>query len=238
MIPGFGASIRSYDAIFEARGEQRLIAVDLPRTGESKHWAPSTPEGIAEELARWLKRHGVREYTVFGHSFGGLAALELARREPKHVEALVVASAPALGLPPDAKMFLANPAVDQVVTSMWQLATFRPVMRAYLQWLWGRSKLPPEVVDAYLQSVRAEGFAGGIVEAMRAVAAYRLPHEGLKQAAVPTTVLWGEKDPLVTVVYGEHLATSLGAPYRVLPDTGHCVPEEQPAAVIAAITAR
>lgn len=238
LLPGFGASLHAYDEVFAGREDQRLIAVDLPRTGESAHWAPSTPQGIAGELSAWLTRHGVSEYRVFGHSFGGLVALELCVLDRPRITGLGLASTPALGIPADARALLRAPAVDQVVLSMWQVATWRPAMRTYLQWLWGRSPLPSAVVDSYLRSIRAAGFTGAVVEALRSVAEYRLPLDALRAGAVPARVVWGERDPLVPVPYGEHLAGSIAAEFRVLPDTGHCIPEEQPRAVLEAIGVR
>ena len=51
-------------------------------------------------------------------------------------------------------------------------------------------------------------------------------------------MLWGEKARLVSVVQGEQLATSIGAKLTVLPDVGHCVPEEAPDALNDFLTTR
>jgi pimeloyl-ACP methyl ester carboxylesterase len=48
-------------------------------------------------------------------------------------------------------------------------------------------------------------------------------------------LVWGEKHLLGQVVEGDCLAMSIGADFTVLRDVGHCLPEENPEAVDAAL---
>src|SRR4051812_22111103 len=113
LVHGLASHTRVFDDVI-AQGSKghRFVAVDLPRSGRSKDWAACAPGAIAEALLPWLEQRGIKQFAVVGHSFGGLVALELAARRPKAVTKLVVASAPALGLPAQAKQLLANPASD------------------------------------------------------------------------------------------------------------------------------
>jgi pyruvate dehydrogenase E2 component (dihydrolipoamide acetyltransferase) len=237
LIPGLGASSRVFDDVFtEGTSRARLLAIDLPRSGRSSAFAANTPDAIAEGLLRWLTEQGVGRFRLFGHSFGGLVAIAVAARAADRVVSLTVASAPALGVPAEAKLFLESPLAP--VSALWMNAAplWRPMVKNYLRWLWGKpGNFKDELVDRYLESLKAEGFVDGLIESLRAVASYRLPKEALQPGAFPRRVIWGERDPLVSVIQGERLATALGADFHVLHDVGHCVPEEAPLAVLEAI---
>lgn len=236
LLHGLGASHRVFDPLFERRGQRRLIAVDLPRTGRSGHWAPSTPTGIAEELTRALDRAGVGRFELFGHSFGGLVSLELAAVQGERVSRLTVASTPALGVPPELKLLLSNPMLDFTMGWMGRMPVWRPALKGYLQTIWGEStQLAEHHLALYEEALQAPGFAEGMLEALRSVGRYRAPLEAVAQAPIEKHVLWGEKDRLVSVVQGEQLARAIGARFEVLPDIGHCVPEEHPEAVAATL---
>lgn len=233
LVHGLGASSRVFDPLFERRGNRRLIAVDLPRTGRSRHWASSTPGHIADALVKFLEGRGVKRFELFGHSFGGLVALALAGKYGERVTKLTVAAAPALGAPPELKLLLANPMLEMSASWFGRMpGWWRPMLRGYLQFLWGDPRrLEEHHLEVYEQAISADGFGEGMVEALRAVATFRVPHETIAAAPFPKTVLWGDRDRLVSVVQGEQLARAIGGELKVLPDVGHCIPEEHPAAL-------
>ncbi|MBE2251682.1 MAG: alpha/beta hydrolase [Myxococcus sp.] len=237
LIHGLGASHRVFDGVITEGGERhRFLAVDLPRSGRSRHWAENTPDAIADALEPFLVNRGLTHFRLFGHSFGGLVALSYAAKFPHRVSALTVASAPALGLPPEARLFLESPLAP--MSTMWMAATpmWRPMVKNYLRWLWGpKAAFKDETVEHYLESLRADGFVTGMLDSLRSVGRFKLRSEALAAATFPRRVIWGDRDPLVPVVQGEQLAAALGADFRVLEDIGHCVPEEHPTAVLDAI---
>lgn len=235
LLHGMGASARVFDSLY-ATTKRRLISVDLPRTARSGAWAKSTPEHIAEELTRFLDGRGVSTFDVFGHSFGGLIAMQLAHQSPSRVQKLTVASAPALGVPPEFKMLIANPMAELTMGWFGRMPVWRPGLRAYLSMIWGDSQALTEAhLALYEEACSAPGFSDGMLEALRAVGAWRLPYETLRELEVPKRVLWGERDRLVSVVQGEQLARAIGAELQVLEGVGHCLPEEAPQALATAV---
>ena len=156
----------------------------------------------------------------------------------KTIEALVLANAPALGLSADAKKTLKQPALD--VVSQWlgpvRLPVPRAVVRAYLQWLWGEPGAVTEAaIDASVESAKSPAFLRSMLESLRSIAEFQLPHEALRGSRFAKHVLWGDRDRLVSVIEGERLALAIGADFRVLRGVGHCLPEEAPNAVLAAL---
>lgn len=237
LLHGLMASTRVFDEVIEqARGEYRFLSVDLPHSGQSRGWAQMNPRAIASALHGWLSKKGVRRATIFGHSFGGLVALQLAAQFPDAVERVVVASTPALGLDPAAKKMLLMPGAEDGAALIGRLPLWRPLVKSYVQWLFGDpKKLTDRQVEGYFQSLQNPGSWPGMLEAARSVADYQLPKQALIDAKIPVEVLWGERDRLVSLIEGERLAVALDAGFTVLPGVGHCVPEEHPEAVVAAL---
>jgi pimeloyl-ACP methyl ester carboxylesterase len=239
LLHGLGASSRVFEPLFERRGRRRLITVDLPRTAKSGHWASSTPEHISAALLNFLDTRKVTAFELFGHSFGGAVALQVAATAGSRVQRLTVASTPAQGLPPELKLLLANPLADLTMGWFGRMPIWRPGLKAYLQLIWGpTSELSDAHLALYEEAIAAPGFSEGMLEALRAVAAFRVPVEVLRKLKIEKRVLWGEKDRLVTVVQGEQLALAIGAKLTVLNDIGHCLPEEAPEALHEFLTAR
>lgn len=237
LLHGLGASGRVFDPLFEKRGERRLISLDLPRTARSGHWASSTPEQISAALLDFLDQRKVRQFELFGHSFGGIVALHLGATSPGRLTRLTVASTPAMGLPAEFSLLLQNPLADMTMGWFGRMPVWRPALKSYLQMIWGSSaQLSEAHLALYEEAVGASGFSEGMLEALRAVASFRTPIDALKAAKFEKRVLWGEKDRLVSVVQGERLAIAIGAKLTVLHDVGHCLPEEAPDALAALLT--
>lgn len=77
----------------------RIIAPDLRGHGDSIHLPPWTLEQHAADLLSVLDSLKVTGLPVIGHSFGGAAAIHLARLAPQRVTRLVLLD-PAIGLDP------------------------------------------------------------------------------------------------------------------------------------------
>src|SRR6185295_9181778 len=158
LLHGLASTVRVFDDLIAQGGNRyRFVAVDLPRSGRSKQWAASNPAAIADRLMPWLEKRGLKRFALVGHSFGGLVALELAARWPQSVSQLVVASAPALGLPQQMRQFLDNPAADMAMGWISKLPMYRRAVRAYFEWLWVEpGSLSERHVDIYEEALRAD----------------------------------------------------------------------------------
>ncbi len=235
LIHGLGASHRAFDDFISLHAAQyRLLAVDLPEVGGSGPWAPRAPAAIAQALAQHLASRNVERYHLVGHSFGGLVALSLAAQNAATIDSLIVANAPALGLSTEAKTLLNHPLFDS--TTAWLSKQNVPVppalVQGYLQWLWGRhTPLTDSVVRLSVENARHPRFLKGLFESLREIANYRVDLGKLKAASFAKRVVWGERDRLVSVIEGERLAIALGAELQVIPEVGHCLPEEHPLAL-------
>jgi pyruvate dehydrogenase E2 component (dihydrolipoamide acetyltransferase) len=236
LLHGIGAASHVWDPLIEAEPGYRFLAVDLPCTARSKDYCLARAEEISPALLALLDALHIPRAVVVGHSYGGVIAIDFVSRNPQRARGLVAISAPAVGVPPQLKQLLENPASEWAVKMFSKLPNFRSMVKSYLGFAWGDpSRLTDAQLDSYLFAMRADGFYPALLEGLRDVAKFRVPVAALKQNAVPAVAVWGDKDRLVPVVQGEQVATAIGAELVVLRGVGHAVPEEAPEAVAAAI---
>jgi pimeloyl-ACP methyl ester carboxylesterase len=77
-----------------------VLAADL--RGHARSAAGETPssiEAMADDVAFLCDSEGIVQAVVVGHSMGGLVALDLARRHPQLIRALVLVESPIV--PPE-----------------------------------------------------------------------------------------------------------------------------------------
>jgi pimeloyl-ACP methyl ester carboxylesterase len=203
--------------------EFTVVAWDAPGAGDSS----DPPEdfgitGYADCLAGFVDALGLRKPHIVGLSFGGALALEFCRRHRSVPAKLVLASAYAGwtgSLPADVAgarleqaLRLSESTPDELVDQLL------PTMFASLP--------PAEDVEAFGASLAAFHPAG-----FRAMA--RASHEDVRDAlrtiAIPTLLLYGDKDERAPLaVAGDLHAAIPGARLVVLPGVGHVCNIEAP----------
>ena len=98
LIHCFTCAIDWWDGVRpRLQADHRVIAVDLlGHDGSEKPSSGYTPANQAKVVAEALKRLGVREATVVGHSLGGAVTVALAQQDPQ-----LVRRAAIIDMPPD-----------------------------------------------------------------------------------------------------------------------------------------
>lgn len=174
LFPHAGAQSLAFRALASAWPADWLVrALDPPGHG----WAPGTPLEAVEEMARAYLKHLPREAThgvfLFGHSLGGLVALEVARRLEEEGE-------PAPGL----ILSGTRPPHRREDYGAFSLLSDRELLRTLVaiggiprEWL-----DEPEVFDIFKDAIRAD---------FRAFERYMPPRPLL---ATPTLALGGSTD--------------------------------------------
>ncbi len=232
LLHGLGASARVFDPLFDSRGQRRLISVDLPRTARSGAWAESTPDAIGTALLSFLDSRQVSTFQIFGHSFGGLVAMQMAVQAPSRIARLSLASTPALDVRPELQLLVQHRYAQKTMRLFGKMPVWQPALRAYLRLIWGTAAKPSQLqLEMYKEALSAPNFNEGMLEALKAISHYRAPIAQIAVLTIEKQVLWGDQDRLVSVVQGEQLAQAIGARFFVLPHVGHCLPEESPKAL-------
>ncbi len=190
----------------------------------------------ARAMVGLLDRLGLKRAIIVGHSWGGGAAIDMARRYPERVAGLVLVGAvgdgSALGLP---DRLLALPLLGSLLTVIGfklagRLLTVRRLRRAVAS---GDDAWLEATARSWRSSRVWRSFAVEQRALVRETAA--LQH-ALSTLRVPTVVLTGGNDHSVPPSAAAALASGIpGARLEELPGVGHQLPQQAPEAVARAV---
>ncbi len=219
----FGGSARTWQPVIDRLSSQfRCLALDLRGWGDSE----ATPTGyavadMAGDVQAILDTLSLPRYVLIGHSMGGKAAQALAARAQPGLERLLLIGPSPLSPEPmtdtdRAEMRAAWGDADAARTTLGTIAKL-PLSEAWRQ----------QVIEDNLRASREAWQAWadlGSREDLSSLAS---------QITVPTAVLAGEKDPVLSpdVLTREVTGRIPRATQTVLPGAGHLMPLEAPDAV-------
>jgi pimeloyl-ACP methyl ester carboxylesterase len=164
---------------------------------------------------------------VVGNSVGGFSAARLAIRRPELVKGLVlIDSGGFAGRPPHVRIVCALMARPGFLRRIYPLFSAR-YMRA-------RTAADRRARDAGVATTRADPGLRAVAELWRSFAS---PEHDLRadaqRIAAPTLVIWGRRDPVISVRLGRRIARSITGARLVVLDTGHVPHTTDPDAVAA-----
>jgi pimeloyl-ACP methyl ester carboxylesterase len=171
----------------------------------------------------------LRQPLLVGHSMGGMIAAEMAALCPHEIERLVLVSAAGLWLP------------DHEIPDVFAMIPFDIPRVLFHDADLGAKLLTAgtdfndmtALGDFMVQNARRLGMAGKLL--------FPIPDRGLKKRLyrirAKTLLLWGESDALIPLAYADAFRTHVPhARLHVIPQAGHMLMYEQPAAFADAIT--
>jgi 3-oxoadipate enol-lactonase len=229
LLNGLVASGLVWPDAWLRRLEQRhrVIRVDNRGSGWSRSApSPFTIGDLAEDAWNVLQACGIERATVLGLSLGGVIAQELAIRYPQAIDRLVlVATRP----PTPAQV----PSRSDALLALARAPQPGTDLKAFFLSLWGDLAAPgfaaghPEVMDELANQItRRISPRSGLLNQARASYSWHGPAR-LRRITAPTTVVHGDRDPLIPVGNGMRLARLIpNATYVELPEVGHLVPQE------------
>jgi pimeloyl-ACP methyl ester carboxylesterase len=214
LLEGIGGDIAGWRSIPALAGELRVVAIDHRGNGASDDPpGPCTMTTFVEDALAVLDELGVERAHVYGQSFGGMVAQEMALTHPDRVRTLMLAGThPG----PTHAIAVADPTVPK--GEPWRALYARGFPEAH-----------PDVVAedrrvAAAQPVHERGQRRQWEAMQRWDAFDRLP-----RIAVPTLVLHGTEDRVIAPGNAELLARRIpGAELRLLEGAGHVFWSEQP----------
>lgn len=228
----FGASPVWAEVAPRLAARHRVIAIDLLGFGGSER--PADPEALwaanqASAVRAALDALGVERAAFVGYDYGGPVALTLSAQEPGRVSAMVLSATNAF---PDAPVpfplsLLFVPGVGRVAEAMlfsrmglWQAARMAVGTK-------GVALHRALVLGDRAQSRAVAALFGRALREMPA--RYGPVEQALRALAVPTLVIWGDRDLFFSLDQGRRTAAAApGAELRVYPGAGHFTAEEQP----------
>ena len=235
LLHGIGSDARSWAPMMAQLPEATdLVAWWAPGYGDSASIGTATPAAYAERLAALLDALGMERVVLAGHSLGALFAGAFAAGWPHRVAALALLS-PALGyrVTPGASL----PAGVQ--GRIDELAALGPAAFAAKRAarLLHAPEHHPEIL-AGVQRAMAAVDPVGYAQACHALGAGDLLADA-QRLAMRATILVGAEDVVTPPENAMALyeAAPSGSTIEILPQAGHALPQQAPAAVAARLAA-
>mgnify|MGYP000017642769 CR=1 FL=1 len=224
FLNSLGSDLRIWDGVVASlEGRYRVLRYDLRGHGLSDApVGPYTLEDHSADLLALLAHLGVPRAVLVGISVGGLIALDLARRQPERVEALVLCDTGArIGSEESWNERMAAirqqglPEVARTVIARWFTEDFFVQRKAEAAGYYNMLSRTP--VEGYLGTCAALR-DGDLRPWLRSIRA-------------PALVLCGELDKATPPELSQELAQGLGARLELIPQTAHLPCVEAPALV-------
>lgn len=227
LLHAFPLSRRMWQFQYDGLTTQmRLVTPDLPGFGESATSADAPDLGVmADGVLALLDRLELEEVVLGGLSMGGYVAMEILRRRPDRVGALVLADTKASA---DVAAAAANR--RRMADVLEDGRNTRVLVHDVLPTVVGDTTREehPETVT-WLREIVEETDPLGAAWAQRAMAARRDSFDTLREVRVPTLVVVGEKDALSPPSDAEAMVAAVpGAQLVVLERAGHLSAVEAP----------
>ncbi|MFD2473284.1 alpha/beta fold hydrolase [Amycolatopsis silviterrae] len=252
LLAGFPQTWRAWRKAMPGLAERfRVLAIDLPGQGDSDRPHDSyDTHTVASRVQAAVNAFNVQKYWLVAHDIGAWVAFSLALKheERLHGVALLDAGIPGITLPdsiptdPDRAWKTWHFAFHLVPDLPETLLAGRE--RAYVDWFLKAKALSPTTfdsddIDHYAAALAAEGGLRASLAYYRdAAESARKNHEALERQHLTVPILG------ISSSHGSipDMAASLSpwadnATGVVIPQAGHFIPDEQPDAVVAAVTA-
>jgi len=227
---GAGGLLADNPFLDQLAARYHVFAPELPGYGES------TGEDLLEDmldftLHGWdvVSALGLTTPHLVGHSMGGMIAAEMAAIAPHDLGKLVLVDAAGLWIDehpiPDIFALLPGQLVELL---------FQDPVKGQALLTGGVDFSDMEAFkEFYLGQQRRLAMAGKIL--------FPIPNrrlsKRLNRVTAPTLILWGANDRLIVPAYARRWASLIaGARVEMVPDAGHMLPYEQPAAMVGAVS--
>jgi pimeloyl-ACP methyl ester carboxylesterase len=239
MLHGTGASLHTWDGWTEELGrERRVIRFDLPGFGLT---GPS-PDGVysiesyVDTVLALADSLGVQRFVLAGNSLGGYVAWVTAVLHPERVERLVLVDAAGYPFQSQSVPLAFRIARTPILNVLMRDVLPRGVVERSLRDVYGDpTQVTPDLVDRYFDLATRAGNRAALVARFDQTKPGSLA-ERVPEIQVPTLILWGGKDRLIPLEFGERFARDIhGSRLVVFDALGHVPHEEDPAHTVAAV---
>lgn len=206
-----------------------VLSLDLPGCGRSGGELPESIPDAARWLIRVLDTLGVEQAALVGHSMGALIALETAGTHPDRVSRLVLMG---VGYPMAVNDAFLDAADSNLPLAIGLMNDWAHAKRAHI----GGFQVPGLWMVGADTRVVQQASHGVLHRHLGICNAYAGGEAAAAAVTCPTHLILGAGDNMTPAKVGRKLAGMIkGAGTTVIPDCGHMMMTEQPAAVMRAL---
>lgn len=233
LLHGAASSLHTWDGwVQRMSGQFRVVRLDLPGFGLTGPHPSGDYSAAAtvDFLERFADAAGLERFAIVGNSLGGYYAWHFALRHPERIKALVLIDSAGFQVEHSGSSAMAlRLARTPVVSELMRYAPIEGAVRRSLREVYGDpAKVTPGLVERYAELMRRPGNRAAFGDRSR-TAPQPTGWERVHQIAVPTLILWGQRDPWIPVADGERFQRSIaGSRLIVYPELGHLPMEEDP----------
>jgi pimeloyl-ACP methyl ester carboxylesterase len=239
LLHGTGASLHTWDGwTRELTRERRVIRFDLPGfglTGPSPDGVYTVESYVDTVLAVTDALH-VQRFVLAGNSLGGYVAWATAVLHPERVDRLILVDAAGYPFQSQSVPLAFRIATTPVLNLLMRDVLPRSVVERSLRDVYGDpSRVTPDLVDRYFDLATRAGNRAALVARFDQTTPGALA-ERVPEIQVPTLILWGGRDRLIPLEFGERFARDIqGSRLIVFDALGHVPHEEDPLRTVAAV---
>jgi pimeloyl-ACP methyl ester carboxylesterase len=239
LLHGTGASLHTWDGwTRELERERRVIRFDLPGfglTGPSPDGVYTIESYVDTVLAVADALH-LQRFVLAGNSLGGYVAWATAVLHPERVDRLILVDAAGYPFQSQSVPLAFRIARTPILNRLMRDVLPRTIVASSLRDVYGDpSRVTPDLVDRYFDLATRAGNRAALVARFDQTQPGSLA-ERVHEIQVPTLILWGDKDRLIPLEFGERFARDIPDSQLVVFEAlGHVPHEEDPARTVAAV---
>lgn len=204
-----------WQPLLDAWADREVIVAD--------NQSDDTIEGFAQRLLD----NAPPKFILIAHAMGGFVAFEVLRRAPERVAKLVLISTLASADGP------AQTARRQGYIDLVESGQFDQVVEERIPILFPEEKRGDARLLGIARRMAADTGAETFLAQQRAIMARIDSRPRLGEIAVPTLLIWGEKDGITSRAHHDEIAEAIpGARLKVVPGAGHLPTVEAPEVVV------
>ena len=193
--------------------------------------ADNRSDDMIEGFAQRLLDNAPPKFALVAHAMGGFVAFEVMRRAPERVARLALISTLASADGP------AQTARRQGYIDLVTSGQFNEVVEERIPILFPENKRDDERLLGIARRMAADTGAETFLAQQRAIMARIDSRPRLGEIAVPTLLIWGEKDGITSRAHHEEIRDAIpGARLDVIAGAGHLPTVEAPEVVVPLLT--
>ncbi|MGV7119745.1 alpha/beta fold hydrolase [Sphingopyxis sp. 550A] len=193
--------------------------------------ADNRSDDSIEGFAQRLLDSTPPKFVLIGHAMGGFVAFEVMRRAPERVAKLALIATLASADGP------AQTARRQGYIDLVESGRFDQVVEERIPILFPEEKRGDERLLGIARRMAADTGADTFLAQQRAIMARIDSRPRLGEIAVPTLLVWGEKDGITSRAHHDEILEAIpGSRLEVVPGAGHLPTVEAPEVVVPLLT--